>query len=137
MARNTNRELKINSSALDRRISGLPQAGGRALDPDRISDTLAFLVSERIRVSAILANRRIEGTENVVDLIRCFTGNSALRLSGGPVGRAAAGETIPCPYGIMITGLTAAPLMMSSAALLIWSRRYSEMIRSIGRRPWR
>jgi hypothetical protein len=77
-ARNTNRELKINSSALDRRISGLPQAGGRALDPDRISDTLAFLVSERIRVSAILANRRIEGTENVVDLIRCFTGNSAL-----------------------------------------------------------
>jgi hypothetical protein len=86
----TNRDLKSIQHILDYRITELKQFASRGPGAAWVSLQLAALGRERIAVSAILANRRIEATKKIVDLSRWFSGNGA--LSGGPVSRARAGD---------------------------------------------
>ena len=87
----TNRDLKSIQRILDCRIMELKQLARGASDPAWISARLTALGRERIAVSAILANRRIEAAKKIVDLSCWFSGNGA--LSGDPVNRATAGRT--------------------------------------------
>jgi len=60
---------------LDSRITELKQLAGGGPGPASISVQLAALGRERIAVSAILANRRIEAAKKVVVFSRWLTGN--------------------------------------------------------------
>jgi|SRR5271166_4848144 len=73
----TNRDLELIQRVLDCRILELKQFGSAAPDQAWVSGQLAALGRERITVSAILVNRRLEAAKKVVDLTRWFTGNSA------------------------------------------------------------
>lgn len=81
----TNRELMSIQRILDCRILALRQSINGVPDPDCIAARLTALGRERIAVSAIPANRRIEAAKKVVDLTRWFTENSA--FSDGPTNR--------------------------------------------------
>jgi hypothetical protein len=74
----TNRDLKSIQRILDCRIVELKQLSSAASDPAWVSARLAALGRERIAVSAILANRRIEAAKKVVVFSRWLTGNGVL-----------------------------------------------------------
>ena len=70
----TNRDLKSMQRILNCRITELKQLAGAAPEQGWISDRLTTLGRERIAVSAILANRRIEAAKKVVVFSRWLTG---------------------------------------------------------------
>ena len=74
----TNRDLRSIRRILDCRIMELKQLAAASSDPAWISAQLAALGRERITVSAILANRRIEARKKVVVFSRWFTGSVVL-----------------------------------------------------------
>jgi len=74
----TNRELKSIQRSLDRQIIELSRLARAAPHKSSASDRLTELGRQRIRISAVLANRRIEAAKRVVELSRWLTGNGAL-----------------------------------------------------------
>jgi hypothetical protein len=71
----TNRDLRSIQQTLDCRIIELKQLADATSDQAWISARLTALGRERIAVSAILANRRIEAAKKVVVFSRWLTGN--------------------------------------------------------------
>jgi hypothetical protein len=74
----SNRDLLAIRSSLDCRIEALSQLARNAPDLDRLSYRLSRLVRERRALSAVLANRRSEAANQVVDLSRWYSGDGAL-----------------------------------------------------------
>jgi hypothetical protein len=70
----TNRDLKSIQRILDCRIMELKQLARGGSDPAWNSARLTALGHQRIAVSAILANRRIEAAKKVVVFSRWLTG---------------------------------------------------------------
>ena len=77
----TNRDLKSIQRILDCRIMELKQLARGGSDPAWISARLTALGRQRIAVSAILANRRIEAAQKVVVFSRWLTG-TGVKLHG-------------------------------------------------------
>jgi hypothetical protein len=110
----TNFDLKAIQHILDCRIMELKQLVGAAPDQAWISDRLAAIGRQRIAVSAILVNRRIEAAKKVVDLSRWFSGNGPLSDTSVKSRHRTRAES--ASWGIINTALTAAPPKMLSAA---------------------
>jgi hypothetical protein len=74
----TNRDLGSIQQILDCRIMELKQLASATPDRAWVSAELTALGRDRIAVSAILANRRIEAAKRVVVLSRWLTGNGVI-----------------------------------------------------------
>lgn len=85
----TNRDLKAIRYALDSEIVALQLLAAASPRHD-LSERLARLGRERIAISAVLVNRRIEASKKVVMLSRWLSGN-------GVLGAAAAAPASPAP----------------------------------------
>jgi len=93
----TNRDLKSIQRHLDCRIMALSRPAGAAAEQAWVTDQLTALARQRITVSSILANRRIEAAKQVVDFSRWLSGNGILCDAARRAGREdAAGREQVC-----------------------------------------
>jgi hypothetical protein len=74
----TNRELESIGRMLDCRILELSRLARGTPERASASRQLTALIRQRLAVSAVLANRRIEASEKVVEFSRWLTGDGAL-----------------------------------------------------------
>jgi hypothetical protein len=72
------RDLAIDVHLRDSRITELGRLATAEPKKAAVFDRLAALKRERIKIAAVLANRRIESAKQVVDLCRWFTGSGVL-----------------------------------------------------------
>jgi hypothetical protein len=74
----TNRDLHRIRRMLDSEIAALRLVAAIAPEDDRTSQRLDLLARQRLSISAVLANRRIEAAKKVVVLSRWLSGNGLL-----------------------------------------------------------